>query len=162
MSDSKIQIKVGIVEFSGEGNQDWLADQLDKILAKVPELLKIEMAAPQTNNLPNGAANLNGGGGQTIQLSMTNVAAKLGSKSGQDLATAAGAYLCLVKGKSTFTRNEILAAMKDATGYYKKSFGSNLTNVLGGLIKTTFTESAKDTFSLQVSKVQELNAILTK
>jgi viroplasmin and RNaseH domain-containing protein len=46
MSDSKIQIKVGIVEFSGEGNQDWLASQLDKILAKVPELLKIELSNP--------------------------------------------------------------------------------------------------------------------
>ncbi|MGN6294248.1 MAG: hypothetical protein ACTHMV_15990 [Chitinophagaceae bacterium] len=44
MSDSKIQIKVGIVEFSGEGNQEWLASQLDKILSKMPELLKIELS----------------------------------------------------------------------------------------------------------------------
>jgi len=41
MSDSKINIKVGIVEFSGEGNQDWLATQLDKILSKVPSCLKL-------------------------------------------------------------------------------------------------------------------------
>jgi hypothetical protein len=46
MSESKIQIKVGIVEFSGEGNQDWLASQLDKILDKVPELLKIGIIIP--------------------------------------------------------------------------------------------------------------------
>ncbi|MBA3648773.1 MAG: hypothetical protein H0W62_09515 [Chitinophagales bacterium] len=61
MSESKIQIKVGIVEFSGEGNQDWLATQLDKILGKVPELLKIEL-----NNPPNaggGNSNNNAGGG---------------------------------------------------------------------------------------------------
>lgn len=50
MSDSKIQIKVGIVEFSGEGNQDWLASQLDKILEKVPELLKIELTNPVNSN----------------------------------------------------------------------------------------------------------------
>jgi hypothetical protein len=49
MSDSKIQIKVGIVEFSGEGNQDWLASQLDKIIEKIPELLRIELAVPQKN-----------------------------------------------------------------------------------------------------------------
>jgi hypothetical protein len=45
MSDSKIQIKVGNVEFSGEGNQEWLTSQLDKILEKVPELNKIEPKA---------------------------------------------------------------------------------------------------------------------
>jgi len=43
MSNSKIQIKIGIVEFSGEGEQDWLGIQLDKIIAKVPELLTIEL-----------------------------------------------------------------------------------------------------------------------
>lgn len=43
MAESKIGIKIGIVEFSGEGKEDWLAAQLDKILLKVPELVKIEM-----------------------------------------------------------------------------------------------------------------------
>jgi hypothetical protein len=55
MSESKIQIKVGIVEFSGEGNQDWLATQLDKIIEKVPELLKIELTA--TPNSERGSNN---------------------------------------------------------------------------------------------------------
>lgn len=50
MSESKIQIKVGIVEFSGEGNSDWLSTQLDKILEKVPELLKIELQNSEPNN----------------------------------------------------------------------------------------------------------------
>jgi hypothetical protein len=46
MSVSKIQIKVGHVEFSGEGEQDWLSQELDKMLEKVPELLKIEPVIP--------------------------------------------------------------------------------------------------------------------
>lgn len=46
MTNSKIEIKVGIIEFSGEGEQKWLSEQLDKILEKVPELLKIEVAPP--------------------------------------------------------------------------------------------------------------------
>jgi hypothetical protein len=50
MSESKLQFKVGIVEFSGEGNQDWLSAQLDKILVSVPELLKIDI--PATLNEP--------------------------------------------------------------------------------------------------------------
>lgn len=47
MSNSKIEIKVGIVEFSGEGEPKWLSEQLDKILEKVPELLKIELASDE-------------------------------------------------------------------------------------------------------------------
>src|SRR5690349_19734706 len=56
MSELKIHIKVGIVEFSGEGNQGWLSTQLDKILAKVPELVKIELttAAGASDTNKNG------------------------------------------------------------------------------------------------------------
>ncbi len=35
MTDAKIQIKVGAIEFMGEGDKDWLAAQLDKLLEKV-------------------------------------------------------------------------------------------------------------------------------
>jgi hypothetical protein len=38
MPDAKIQIKVGSIEFSGEGGDKWLADQLDKLLSKASEL----------------------------------------------------------------------------------------------------------------------------
>jgi len=40
MSDTKIEIKIGEISFSGEGNQDWLSGQLDKILDKASELNK--------------------------------------------------------------------------------------------------------------------------
>ncbi|WP_156993644.1 hypothetical protein [Terriglobus sp. TAA 43] len=41
MPDSKIEIKVGAVSFSGEGPGEWLSKQLDKVLAKLPELTQI-------------------------------------------------------------------------------------------------------------------------
>lgn len=47
MADSKIEIKVGSITFSGEGDGEWLSKQLDKVLAKIPELVAI---APQENN----------------------------------------------------------------------------------------------------------------
>ena len=50
MEKSKIEIKIGIVEFVGEGDQEWLSQQLDKVLNKVPELLKIEF--PNSDNAP--------------------------------------------------------------------------------------------------------------
>ena len=54
MADSKIEIKVGSVSFSGEGSGDWLSKQLDKVLAKIPELAAV---APQLDG-----GNDNGGG----------------------------------------------------------------------------------------------------
>ncbi len=34
MSDAKIKIKIGAIRFAGEGNQEWLSKELDKILEK--------------------------------------------------------------------------------------------------------------------------------
>jgi len=41
MADSKIEIKVGNVSFSGEGDGKWLSEQLDKILEKIPQLAEV-------------------------------------------------------------------------------------------------------------------------
>jgi hypothetical protein len=47
MADSKIEIKVGAFSFSGEGTGDWLGKQLDKVLAKMPELIGLSEAEDQ-------------------------------------------------------------------------------------------------------------------
>ncbi len=39
MADSKLEIKVGSISFSGEGSGVWLSEQLDKVLKKLPELV---------------------------------------------------------------------------------------------------------------------------
>ena len=44
MADAKIEIKVGAFAFIGEGTETWLSGELDKLLAKLPELVEI---APQ-------------------------------------------------------------------------------------------------------------------
>lgn len=40
MSTTKIDVSVGAVSFSGEGDQAWLAEQLDKVLKAAPELAR--------------------------------------------------------------------------------------------------------------------------
>ena len=45
MSEAKIEIKVGQIQFSGEGEQDWVAKQLDKILAQAEKL--VQLAPPE-------------------------------------------------------------------------------------------------------------------
>ena len=54
MADVKIQIKVGGVEFSGEGDKEWIGKQLDKILEKVEDLQKIA-PGPQPATIIPGA-----------------------------------------------------------------------------------------------------------
>lgn len=41
MTDSKIEFSLGDLTFSGQGDQDWLSEQLDKVLAAAPELQKV-------------------------------------------------------------------------------------------------------------------------
>lgn len=161
MSNSKIQVKVGIVEFSGEGNQEWLAAQLDKILEKVPELLKIEVGTSNigsdSGQKPNTQQSAN-----KSNLSVLNIAGKLSSKSGGDLVIAAAAYLHFVEGKATFTRDDISLNMKKATGIYKNSFLANLTTILAGMEKNGSLLKNGNTYSLNANKVNELDALLTK
>jgi hypothetical protein len=44
MADAKIEIKVGSVSFSGEGDGKWLSEQLDKVIEKLPELANVAPA----------------------------------------------------------------------------------------------------------------------
>jgi hypothetical protein len=48
MSESKIEIKIGQITFSGQGDQEWLSKQLDKILAQAEKLIQLA-PAPSDN-----------------------------------------------------------------------------------------------------------------
>src|SRR5215813_810452 len=48
MNESKIEIKIGQITFSGQGEPEWVAKQLDKILDKAEKL--IELAPPESND----------------------------------------------------------------------------------------------------------------
>jgi hypothetical protein len=49
MADAKIEVKVGEVSFTGEGSEDWLAIQLDKVIKHLPDLVK---AVPAPTPVP--------------------------------------------------------------------------------------------------------------
>lgn len=50
MADAKIEIRVGEVSFSGEGEGKWLSEQLDKILKNLPDLAGIVPAASASSS----------------------------------------------------------------------------------------------------------------
>ena len=39
MANGRLEFKIGNIEFVGEGDQDWVTEQLDKMLERLPELL---------------------------------------------------------------------------------------------------------------------------
>jgi hypothetical protein len=45
MSESKIEIKIGQITFLGQGDQEWLAKQMDKVLAQAEKLIKLAPAS---------------------------------------------------------------------------------------------------------------------
>jgi hypothetical protein len=55
MAQGKIQFKLGAIEFLGEGEESWLSEQLEKLLSKIPDLVKIA-PVPTPQNLQNPAA----------------------------------------------------------------------------------------------------------
>jgi hypothetical protein len=158
MGESKLQVKIGRVEFSGEGDKEWLTQQLDKILSRVDSTSKGNDSDGSGND-----ADAHDGGDGSLSLSMTTIAAKLNCTSGPDLVTAAAAFLKFVKKKNTFSRKDIADTQKDAVGYYKANYLSNLTATLVGLVKgDVLTQTSDNAYSLQVKKENELKGLLNR
>jgi hypothetical protein len=159
MSESKIQIKIGNIEFSGEGNQDWLSKQLDKILQKISDSSLVQIEAPNANVLQ--SAEIKENSNKKFNLSIVNIASKLTSKSGPDLIITASAYLHFVENKPTFLRKDLLHCMQSATGYYKSNYSSAMTRDLIALVKKgALNQGVSQAYSLSVNKEKELLALL--
>lgn len=97
MADAKIEIKVGAVSFSGEGDGKWLSEQLDKVIEKLPELAKVVPVEPESG----------GGGGDVAQTHH-------GKKNVGTLAS----FLAAKNAKSNKTRKFLATAvwLHDSTG----------------------------------------------
>jgi hypothetical protein len=127
MTESKVHIKIGQVEFSGEGRQDWVAKQLDKIIAQADELIRL---APPTGEHP-----LETGGhaekGKDGSIASMPLAGFLKSKNATDnqvrkfLATAVWFH---AKGTKRLETKLITQALRDASQ-------SRLTNAADALNK---------------------------
>lgn len=164
---SKIKIKIGQIEIEYEGSEEFLKEELPALLGAVTELYKETGAHPApihahsttvTQNFENGASKSSSSG----DFGTTNsISAKLGAKTGTELALAAAARLVLGMGQEQFTRKQLLQEMQNGTQYYKSSYGSNLSKTLKTLVGDhKFIERAKDTYALKADVVASLEARL--
>lgn len=119
MTTAKIEVNVGGLGFSAEGEQEWLAEQLDKILKAAPEVVGATQAAASSPGGQSGSANT---GSAAASGSFTEtLASYIKAKKGDDnqvqrfLATADWLRR---RGENPLTTRAVTSALK--TNHQKK------------------------------------------
>jgi hypothetical protein len=155
---TKIKIKIGSVEIDYEGAPEFLDEKLMGLIEKILELNKSHQTVmpPQKQNSENFQF-----APEKLELSTNSIATKLNVKTTTDLALAACAYLFFVEQKSTFSRENILDAMKKASTYYKENDRKNLSSSLNSLMKNgVVLERTQGNFAIHANKIKELEVTL--
>ena len=156
MVESKILIKVGMLEVNFEGSEEFIKNELLTMLGKVKDMFSIEQVSqipPPTQIQPTYMPDT----GAALKSNVKAMALKLNAKTGPDLVIAAAAHLTFVEGCEEFSRKQILANMKKAKGIYKNSFGSNLGQALNILVKNgKLNSTGTDSYTLPQEVREEL------
>jgi len=118
MAEAKIEITIGQITFSGEGEPSWLTEQLDKILDRAEKLLSLAPAP----SMP-ATSGSNGGSNEAADLSgHSEIAAKplaiwlkeKGADSNQNLKFLATAIWLESKGSKRLQTKDITSALSSA------------------------------------------------
>jgi hypothetical protein len=133
MMSCTLRIKSGDTEIDFTGEELFAEKHLLPLLQPLIKALERGSTAASSKALPH-SANHAAIQSQGSHLTTSTAATKLGSKSGTDLAIAAG-YVLHRKNKESFTRNELIQEMKSAKSYFQVNFVKNLSNSLDTLTK---------------------------
>lgn len=156
---SKVKIKAGTIEIEFEGSEEYMKDELPSLVELLCSLGPVSESDDEEESQELSATSDQ----SKIKLQMTTntIASRLGATKGNDVVMAACAHLCLAKGADNFTRSNILAEMKLASNYYKKTMSKNLSASLKTLVnQNKLLETAKDTYALEASTKKQLEAKL--
>ena len=113
MADVKIHFKLGAIEFSGEGDKEWIAQQLDKLLDKAPKLVSLSPPAAQSGGIPP----LHAPGALDPLVAHKPLASFLQEKnatSNQVKKFLAAAVWLEAKGRNKMTTGDVTKALKDS------------------------------------------------
>lgn len=170
---SRIYIKVGPIEVEYEGREEFLKSELQGLLSMISNTYK-ETGIKLDHKETTGILPLNGEDHtspdkspaimmETIQLTTSTIASRLGCKSGPDLVIAACTYLKFVRGLDSFNRQEIINEMRNTPSYFNKNYVKNLTRAFKTLVKTQkMSEISKDKYALTAQYCNELRPLLAK
>ena len=150
------ELKVGNVEIRFGGSEKMFDSKIEPIVKDLIQFGKTSTAEIRVNEVERSVASA-GGKSSLPTMTVKSVAAKFGAASGSELLYAAVASLATLKKKETFTRQELNDEMKQATGFYKTSYSSNLSNYIDTLCKEgTIIETSKDTYAAQAAALANM------
>lgn len=132
MGSAKIEIKVGGISFSGEGEQAWIAAQLDKVLRKADEIkIPSDPSGSETATTENNDAGGNGASIPTLSKFLT--ASSVGSNQTRKfLATAV--WLTRKQNKRLWQTTDVVNALQsNHQGKLKNASQCLNTNVTSGM-----------------------------
>jgi hypothetical protein len=107
MADAKIDIKVGEVSFSGEGDGKWVSEQFDKMLKHLPDLVAVAPAQTEADASRKGPSAGKARGTLSSFLTSTN------SKINQTRRFLATALWLQNGGKGHLSTTEVSTALSD-------------------------------------------------
>ncbi len=110
MGTAKIEFKLGGIYFSGEGDEAWVASQLDKILDKAPELLG---TAPPDDDPENKLPREDNGGGDAEVGSLAKYLQTKNAATNQMKRFLATAEWLNLRGQSRPATSDVTKALKD-------------------------------------------------
>lgn len=155
---SKIRIKVGAAEIEFEGSEEYMREELPRLVELLGDLTPTRQQEEDAEILPPSDDPKK----RKLELTTNTIATKLNVNSGSELVLAACAHLCFVKGADTFKRANILAEMKLASNFYKQTYSNNLSSALQTLVKSEkLLETAQDTYALVAKEKVRLEAVLS-
>lgn len=140
MGQAKIEITIGQISFSGEGDSSWLSEQLDKILDRAENLLSLVPsqgihAVQEVNGVGHEAANFSG----HAEIASKPLAIWLkekGADTNQNLKFLATAIWIESKGQSRLQTKDVTSALSTAN---QKRLG-NAAECLNQNVKQGFCE----------------------
>lgn len=118
MSEAKIEIQIGEVRFSGEGEQEWLTLQLDKILDKAKDLIELSPRPTVQNDglpTPHQAADFSNSPDIASQSLVSFLKAKNATTAQVDKFLATAIWVEAKENKSRLKTSDISAALSKAS-----------------------------------------------
>ncbi|MEL4280286.1 MULTISPECIES: hypothetical protein [Shewanella] len=118
MSEAKIEIKIGEITFSGEGESSWLSDQLDKIMDRAEELMALApVQVPSQSGTPAGDSHKPADLSGHSDIASQPLALWLKSKNADSVQTTkflATAVWVEAKGQSRLQTKDVTSALSNA------------------------------------------------
>lgn len=150
MTNAKIDFTFGSLTFAGEGEEVWLAKQLDKILAAAPTLSELHAPSP-TPETPSAAAGQNAQGG-SFAVPLANHVKTKGGESNQVRRFLAAADWLRLRGSKNLTAGGVAKALSDNQ---QKKLG-NAADCLNKNVSKGFCEKSGDGFYITPHGLKEL------